>query len=51
MDHTLAGHITLFLTTIAGFIFQWMREGRRHDWEIQEFQKLTTQIKKNGKDG
>lgn len=48
MDHVLLGHLFLFLTTIAGFIFQWFREGRRHVWEREQFRTLGTEIKKNG---
>ncbi len=27
---TVAAHVTILLTTIAGFVYSWLREGRRH---------------------
>lgn len=44
VDHTLLGHVFLFLTTIAGFVFQWMREGRRYRWQREQFRSLGQQI-------
>ena len=46
MDHwaTLYGHIFLFLTTVAGFVFQWLREGRQRRWQIEEFRQVKRQI-------
>lgn len=45
MDHTLLGHVFLFLTTVAGFVFQWFREGRRHAWQREKFDALGRDIK------
>lgn len=45
MDHTLAGHIFLFLTTMAGFIFQWLREARQHRWQQEQFADVRRDIK------
>jgi hypothetical protein len=45
----LFSHILLFLTTIAGFVFQWMREGRRREWHREQFTTLRQEIH-NGKE-
>jgi hypothetical protein len=45
-DHaTLIGHVFLFLTTVAGFVFAWLREGRQHRWQVEEFRKLNAEVK------
>lgn len=44
----IIGHITLLLTTIAGFLYQWHRERRLHQWHIEELSKLHIQIGRNG---
>lgn len=47
---TIVGHALLFLTTIAGFVFQWFREERRHRWAQEQFQAMKTEIRNgNGK--
>lgn len=43
--YTLAAHLTLFLTTIAGFVFAWLREGRRHRWQQEQFNQIKTEVK------
>lgn len=47
MDYkaTLIAHGLLFLTTIAGFLFQWLREGRRHRWQQEKFDSLERTVK------
>lgn len=44
----IIGHITLLVTTIAGFVFAWHRERRRHEWHREELAKLNILIGKNG---
>lgn len=44
----IIGHITLLVTTVAGFVYQWHRERRRHEWHKQELTKLHTLIGRNG---
>jgi hypothetical protein len=41
----LYGHIFLFLTTMAGFAFQWFREARQHRWERERYETLRSEIK------
>lgn len=47
----IVGHITLLLTTIAGFVYSWHREKRRHAWHKEELAKLHIQIGQNGDSG
>ena len=49
--HMLVGHILIFLTTVAGFVFQWLREGRRHKWQNDRFQQMSREIKKGQDSG
>lgn len=42
---TLIGHAFIFLTTVAGFVFQWLREGRRHRWQSERFASLEREVK------
>jgi len=45
MDHpTLWGHLFIFATTVVGFLFQWLREGRRHRWQQEQFRALTKEV-------
>lgn len=52
---TLYAHGLLFATTIAGFIYSWLREGRRHRWQQEENRQLRAEVQavatevKNGK--
>ena len=52
---TVAAHVTILLTTIAGFVFQWLREGRRHRWQQEENRQMRAAVDavatevKNGK--
>jgi hypothetical protein len=41
---TLAAHVTIFLTTVAGFVFAWLREGRRHKWQKEENAKMRAEV-------
>jgi hypothetical protein len=47
---TITGHVLLFLTTVIGFVFQWLREERAHRWQQEEFRKVGAQIKSNGRE-
>lgn len=47
-DSTLLGHVFIFLTTVAGFIFQWLREGRLHEWQRERFDALGRKIENGG---
>lgn len=42
---TLVAHITILLTTVTGFVYSWLREGRRHRWQIEEFRQMRAEIK------
>lgn len=42
---TLIGHLVLLLTTLAGFLFQWLREGRRHRWQQEENRQMRAEMK------
>lgn len=52
-DHTatIIGHVFLFLTTLAGFVYSWLREGRRHRWQQEQFQQLGTKIENGHSNG
>lgn len=45
MTEMVVGHLVLFLTTVSGFVFQWMHESRRHKWEREKYEALKAQIK------
>lgn len=52
-DHlaVLSGHALIFLTTVAGFVYSWLREGRRHRWQVEQFRALEHEVKNgHGKD-
>jgi len=44
----LVSHVTLLLITIAGFVFQWLRESRHHRWQQEQLDALHRSIKANG---
>lgn len=55
VDATAAimGHIVLLVTTIGGFIFAWLREGRRHRWQREQWERMNRKMDKitlNGDD-
>jgi hypothetical protein len=35
--------LIIMLTTLAGFVFQWLREGRQHRWAKEHYNDLTKQ--------
>ena len=41
---TIVGHLVILLTTIAGFVFQWKREGRRHRWQQEENRQMRASV-------
>jgi uncharacterized membrane protein affecting hemolysin expression len=46
----LFSHLTILFTTIAGFVFAWLREGRRHRWQEDQFRQMRDEVKNNGHD-
>lgn len=46
---TIVGHVFLFLTTIATFVFKWKRDERNHRWQQEAMRELSQQVTKNGR--
>jgi hypothetical protein len=50
---TIAGHITIVVVYVLGQFFAWLREGRRHRWQQEQFRGLSRDIRQgpqaNGK--
>lgn len=44
-NSTLWGHVFIFLTTVSGFVFAWLREGRQHRWQREQFADVKREIK------
>lgn len=40
----IVGHLVLFVTTIMGFLFQWLREARQHRWHREAMSDLKKKI-------
>lgn len=43
-QHTVIAHLFLLLTQIVGFGFQWLREGRQHRWQKEQFRVLNVTV-------
>ena len=39
-------HFFLFLTNLAGFLYQWFREDRMHEWQQENMADLKDKIDK-----
>ena len=40
-DHaTLIGHVVIFSMQVAGMVYKWFSEGRRHRWEVEQRQTM-----------
>lgn len=55
MEHgTLVGHVVIVVVQALGFWFQWASEGRRHQWQVEQTERmeaLKVQIKNGHGDG
>lgn len=48
IDHTLAGHGAILITLLVDRIYAWFREGRRHRWQQEQFNRMSREMKNGG---